>query len=225
MCCYVHPCTTQEQTLYQRMFCYAHPCTTQEQTLYQRMCCCMIRTAVHIHCCVLGERGGWRAVERQNHPYQPRSGMLRHTTVILFFVFCFFVRCTLPRLWHSSACFLLYRCTAVVLLPTTHCGFVGCWKLFFCCVLCCITTVLRTAVDVLLLYGVATWMWIGSWACPWVRGFFSLCCFSPLYRPRAGILWRTTSTNKCTVHGSRGNGNSTHDRYIVKRQTVTKKKT
>ena len=33
-----------------------HPCTTQEQTMYQRMCCWMIRTAVHIYCCVRTRR-------------------------------------------------------------------------------------------------------------------------------------------------------------------------
>ena len=85
--------------------------------------------------------------------------------------FLFLVRYTLPRLWHSSAYFLLYCCcTAVVLFSYTQCGFVGCWMLFFCCVLCFTSAVLRTAV-VLLLYGVAGWNC--SWVCPWVRGFFS----------------------------------------------------
>ena len=45
----------------------------------------MIRTAVRTYCCVLGERGAWRGVERQRSPYRPRSGTVWRTTVIFYF--------------------------------------------------------------------------------------------------------------------------------------------
>ena len=153
--------------LYQRMCCYVDPCTTQEQTLYQRMFCCMIPTAVGIYCCVRTRRAG--GVERRGEAKTAMPAPLWHGSA---YHCCYrwggSFSCPLypPLLWHSSAFFC---CTPVVLLSYTHGRFVGCWMFFFCCVLCCATTVLRTAV-VLLLYGVAGWT--GSWVCPWARGFF-----------------------------------------------------
>ena len=94
---------------------------------------------------------------------------------------------------------LLYCCStvAVAVLPLsfTHCGFMGCWCMFFfCCVLCCTTTVPDTTYCcsryyVLLYYRVAGW--IGSRVCTRVPVFFFFAL--TLYRPRAGIVQRTTS--------------------------------
>ena len=52
----------------------------------QQLSCAMIRTAVRTYCCVLGERGAWRGVERQRSPYRPRSGTVWRTTVIFLFL-------------------------------------------------------------------------------------------------------------------------------------------
>ena len=69
-----------------------HPCTTQEQTLHQRMCCCMIRTAVHISCCVRTRRA--RGVERRGEANTAIPAPLWRGSAYLcyFFVFVFFVR-------------------------------------------------------------------------------------------------------------------------------------
>ena len=170
------------------------------------MCCCIIRTAVHIYCCVRTRRGG--GVERRGEAKTVISAPLWHGSAYhcYFFVFVF-VRYTLPCLWHSSAYFLLYCCTAVVLLSYTHCGFVGCSWMFF-SLLCAVLyyAVLRTAV--VKLYGVAGW--IGS--C-----FFSVVFFSPLYRPRTGVVRRTTST--CKYNSSsrkRQTPNSRSTAYLVR---------
>ena len=71
-----------------------HPCTTQEQTLYQRMCCCMIRvllytstTAVY----VLGERGAWRGEAKTTIPAPRWHGSEYYLlpVTLVFFIFYF----------------------------------------------------------------------------------------------------------------------------------------
>ena len=168
---------------------YIHPCTIQEQTLYHRIFCCMIRTAVHIYCCVRTRRAG--GVERRGEVSAPLwHGSAYHCCY--FFVFCFFVRSTLPCLWHNSAFVLLYSpcCTIIV-----HTLWVRGWLdafvllravLYNCCTTYCYYCAVVQGGWVDRFVGVP----MGSW------GFFFCDFFSPLYQPRPGIVRRTTNIHE-----------------------------
>ena len=94
-------------------------------------------------------------------------------------------------LWHSSAYILLYV-TAVVLLLLlyfyrTHCGLTGCrCKFFSCCVLCCATAVPGTT-------AVSGWLGGSVRGCGHAFVGYLKNIYLPLYRPRVGIVQRTTS--------------------------------
>ena len=145
------------------------PCTTHEQTLYQRMCSGTVRTAVHIYCCVRTPRTG--GVERRGEaktaiPVPLWHGSAYHLLLLFFLV----VHQTIP----SPASGIVPRifCGTAVVYCCCRTHIMGSWVVdvfFLCSVLGCTTAVPRTAV-VLLLYRVAGW--IGTWACPWVRVFF-----------------------------------------------------
>ena len=152
---------------------------------------CMIRTycststAVH----VLGERGGWRDVDRQKPPYRPRSGNIRCTPVLIFFKILIFVRFTLPRLRRttSSACSLPYCCTAVVLLSYTHYGFAGCCvDVFF--LLCAVLYY------VLLLYCCCTG-WLGGSVFGCARGFVRFFLFLYFFPALPAPRWHSSANH------------------------------
>ena len=138
----------------------------------------MTRTAVHIYCCVRTRRAG--GVERRGEAKTAITaplwrGSAYHCHCCYFFVLFLSAIRTVPcRLWHSLFRVFSAVLPAVLLLYYSRTHIVASWVVgcfFVCCVLCCSTAVLRTAV-VLLLYGVAGR--IVSWVCPWVRGFFLL---------------------------------------------------
>ena len=83
---------------------------------------------------------------------------------------------------------LLLHCTAAM-LHMVGLWVVGRWVFLLCIVLLyCCTTYYCTAE-----YRLGGW--IGSWVRPWIRGLFCFVLFfPPLYRPRAGIVRRTTTT-------------------------------
>ena len=83
----------------------------------------------------------WRGKNRYTGPALAWFG------VPLSFFFFFFVRYTVPRLWHTSAYFLLYSCCTIIVITLWVRGLF----LYHCCMM------LPTAV-VLLLYGVAGWI-------------------------------------------------------------------
>ena len=199
--------------------------------MYQRRCCCTSLhdtgtnsvpthvllhdtcAAVHLYyCCVRTRRAGGVERRGKNHHTGPALawfGVLLTACYPGIFYFLFFVRYTLPRLWHSSAFVLLdvmlycCCCTAVVLLSYTHCGFVGCCWMFFSAVCCAV----QLLYYVLLLYfGCTGWLGGSVRACghgesvggvSFVRSIFS----PPQIRPRAGIIRRTTISN--TTVGAR----------------------
>ena len=127
---------------------YIHYCTRQGLTPYQRHFCCMIRTAVHIYCCARTRREG--GVERRGRANIAMPAPLWHGSAYhccCYFQFFVVVRYTLPCLWHSSRFFLLYSCRTIIV----H---VGSWLLdvffllrtvlYYCCTTyCCCTAVVR----------------------------------------------------------------------------------
>ena len=144
------------------------------------MFCYMIRTAIlrtHLLLCSYSASGGrgeaWRGKNRHTGPALAWFGPP------LLFSVCFFFFPPYPPL--SLASFRVYSAVLLLSYYSTHIvgslG-IGCFFPAACCA-------------VLLLYGVAGW--VGSWVCPWFRGFLSSFVFPSLWRPRAGIVRRTTS--------------------------------
>ena len=122
---------------------------------------------------VLGERGAWGGLERRKPPYRPRPGVVRRSTALFLFLF-FLSAIPSPRLWHSSAYFLLYCCTADVLLSCTALWVRGLLlDVFFLQCACCAVLLLYY---VLLLYFCCTG-WLGGSVRGCVHGFvgFFLC--------------------------------------------------
>ena len=99
-----------------------HPCTTQEQTLYQRTCCCIIRTAAHIYSsCVRTRRAG--GVERRGEAKTaipaPCTCVVRRTTAVIFMLF-FWSAMPSPVSGTISAYFRLYCCAACCCTIIVH---------------------------------------------------------------------------------------------------------